>query len=162
MAPWHHEVRDLEGTFALGRELGRLLFPGAVIALVGPLGAGKTHLVKAIAEGLEIGNSAVVSSPTFVLVQEYEARLPIFHFDTYRLDNEAQFADLGVHEYFQGRGVSIIEWADRVPGTLPADRLEIRLVIIGPESRRFGLTAFGKRHEDLLAELSSRLRGAGS
>src|SRR5947199_6148022 len=95
-------VSELAGTEALGRRLGGLLFPGAVVALVGPLGAGKTHLVRAIAEGLGIADSRVVSSPTFVLIQEYAARLPIYHFDAYRLRTPAEFGDLGVHEYFGG------------------------------------------------------------
>src|SRR5579884_2769765 len=99
MATWTAEAPDLEATLALGRRLGALLFPGGVVTLVGPLGAGKTHLVRAVAEGLGIADSRVVSSPTFVLIQEYDARLPIFHFDAYRLRNDAEFFDLGAHEY---------------------------------------------------------------
>src|SRR5215471_3766694 len=105
------DVPDLAGTIELGRRLGELLFPGAVVALVGPLGAGKTHLVRAVAEGLGIADSRAVSSPTFVLIQEYRARLPIYHFDAYRLRSQAEFFDLGVHEYFEGDGVSLVEWA---------------------------------------------------
>src|SRR6516162_6967954 len=74
-------VQNLEGTMALGRHLGRLLFPGAVVGLSGPLGAGKTHFVRAVSEGLGLTQERAVSSPTFVLVQEYEGRLPIYHFD---------------------------------------------------------------------------------
>ena len=85
------DVPDLAGTTAFGRRLADLLFPGTVIALVGPLGAGKTHLVRAVAEGLGIADSRVVSSPTFVLIQEYEGRLPIYHFDAYRLGGESDF-----------------------------------------------------------------------
>src|SRR5438128_11843624 len=121
------EIPDLDATLAWGRRLADLLFPGAVLALVGPLGAGKTHLVRAIAEGLGIADSRVVSSPTFVLIQEYEARLPIHHFDAYRLRAEAEFSDLGVHEYFEGEGVCLVEWADRISGSLPAERLSITL-----------------------------------
>src|SRR5689334_18812820 len=109
------DVRSLAETEAFGRRLGRALFPGAVVALVGTLGAGKTHLVRAVAAGLDIADARLVSSPTFVLIQEYDARLPIYHFDAYRLDGEAAFDDLGAHEYFQGRGVCLVEWADRVP-----------------------------------------------
>src|SRR5204863_10131813 len=90
---------DLEGlpaTEDFGRRLSELLFPGAVVGLIGPLGAGKTHLVRAIAEGLGLRDGAV-SSPTFVLIQEYDARLPIYHFDAYRLRSEGEFFDLGVH-----------------------------------------------------------------
>src|SRR5271154_5433675 len=121
------QVNNLAETEALGRRLGKLLFPGAVVALVGPLGAGKTHLVRAIAEGLGVADSRVVTSPTFVLIQEYNGRLPIFHFDAYRLQSEAEFDDLGTQEYYDSNGVCLIEWADRVPGSLPPDHLRITL-----------------------------------
>src|SRR5581483_10277304 len=141
------DAASLAETEAFGRRLGRLLFPGAVLALVGPLGAGKTHLVRAVAEGLDIADARVVSSPTFVLIQEYDARLPIYHFDAYRLRTEAEFEDLGAHEYFQGQGVCLVEWADRVPGRLPAEHLQVRLVVTGEQSRRLELTAHGTRYE---------------
>src|ERR1700687_4956830 len=92
-------VSDLAGTEAFGRRLAGVLFGGAVVALIGPLGAGKTHLVRAVAEGLGISDSRVVSSPTFVLIQEYAGRMPIFHFDAYRLQSSSEFFDLGAHEY---------------------------------------------------------------
>jgi tRNA threonylcarbamoyladenosine biosynthesis protein TsaE len=143
------DLADLEATQAFGRALGRRLFPGAVVALIGPLGAGKTHLVRAIAEGLDIPDSRVVTSPTFVLVQEYAGRLPIYHFDAYRLRGEGDFADLGVHEYFEGDGVSLVEWADRVHGCLPREHLRIELRITGATSRRAVVEARGARYEQL-------------
>lgn len=146
-------VDDLAGTFRLGRALAGRLFPGAVIALIGPLGAGKTHLVKAIAEGLGIANPAVVNSPTFVLIQEYDARLPIYHFDAYRLATESEFADLGPEEYFRGNGVSFVEWADKVPECLPLELLELRIVPTGETSRRFEMTARGTRYLELLSTI---------
>ena len=149
------ELLSPSDTESLGRRLGSLLFPGAVIALIGPLGAGKTQLVRAIAEGLDIADSRVVSSPTFVLIQEYGARLPIYHFDVYRLKSEAEFAELGAHEYFEGDGVCLIEWADRVPGLLPKERLEARLTIVGETARRLELTAFGERYQELIGKLKS-------
>ena len=149
------DVRSVAETEALGRRLGALLFPGAVVALIGPLGAGKTQLARAIAVGLDIPNPAVVNSPTFVLIQEYAARLPIYHFDAYRLSSEADFADLGVHEYFQGNGVCLIEWADKVSATLPRERLEVRIAINGDESRRIEVAALGERYEAILALLVS-------
>jgi len=143
-------VSDLAGTEALGRRLAGALFSGAVVALIGPLGAGKTHLVRAIAEGLGIADSRVVSSPTFVLVQEYSARLPIYHFDAYRLQNAGEFSDLGAQEYFEGKGVSLVEWADRVENVLPKEHLRITLQITGDTRRRITLKARGARYEALI------------
>ncbi len=144
------ELTDLAATVAFGRRLGDRLWPGAVVALVGQLGAGKTHLARAIAEGLGIADSRAVTSPTFVLVQEYAARLPIYHFDAYRLHTQAEFADLGVHEYFESGGVCLVEWADRVPDCLPAEHLRIALYIAGETSRRAEITAIGSAYERLV------------
>src|SRR6266478_4836000 len=130
------DVADLAGTQAFGRQLAGLLFPSSVVALIGPLGAGKTHLVRAVAEGLGVADSRMVNSPTFVLIQEYPARLPIYHFDAYRLRSPAEFFDLGVHEYFEGNGVCLVEWADRVEGCLPAEHLRLTFTLTGPDSRR--------------------------
>jgi tRNA threonylcarbamoyladenosine biosynthesis protein TsaE len=149
------DVADLAGTVAFGHQLAGLLFPGAVIALIGPLGAGKTHLVRAIAEGLGIVDSRVVSSPTFVLIQEYNARLPIYHFDAYRLPDEAAFRDLGVHEYFEGNGVCLVEWADRVPHSLPVEHLTITITITGEGSRRLAIEAAGERYAGIVRHLSA-------
>jgi len=149
------ELAGLDATVALGRRLGGLLFPGSVIGLIGPLGAGKTRLVRAVAEGLKIRDSRVVTSPTFVLIQEYDARLPIYHFDAYRLTGERDFLDLGVHEYFEGRGVCLVEWADRVQSCLPAEHLRITLEVTGETTRRLTAEAFGDRYQQLLAHLSS-------
>ena len=151
--PYVIDVSDLEGTRDLGRRLARRLFPGAVVALIGPLGAGKTHFVKAVAEGLDIPSPAAVTSPTFVLIQEYEARLPLYHFDAYRLSGEAEFAELGAHEYFQGDGVSLVEWADKVPACLPADHLEVRIEPTGDTSRRFRMSPRGSRHAALMSQV---------
>ena len=139
--------------FALGRRLADVLFPGAVVALIGPLGAGKTHLVRAVAEGLGIRDSRVVNSPTFVLIQEYSARLPIYHFDAYRLRGEAEFADLGAQEYFDGQGVCLVEWADRVPGCLPAEHPRVTLQVTGETSRRAAVEANGAVYEAAVERL---------
>jgi tRNA threonylcarbamoyladenosine biosynthesis protein TsaE len=147
------DLPDLAATEAFGRRLGALLFPGAVVALVGPLGAGKTHLTRAVAEGLGIADSRAVNSPTFVLIQEYRARLPVYHFDAYRLRGDGDFFDLGAHEYLEGNGVSVVEWADRVPGCLPAERLSIGLEVTGESSRRATVVGAGARYEALVREL---------
>jgi tRNA threonylcarbamoyladenosine biosynthesis protein TsaE len=149
------DLLDLEATRSLGQRLGRLLFPGAVVALVGPLGAGKTQLVRAVAEGLDVPDSRVVTSPTFVLIQEYAGRLPIYHFDVYRLAGAVPFTDLGADEYLEGDGVCLVEWADRVETCLPPEHLRITLTITGPGSRRSCLEAHGMRYEQVLADLLS-------
>jgi tRNA threonylcarbamoyladenosine biosynthesis protein TsaE len=145
------DLQDLGATEALGRRLGGLLFRGAVVALVGPLGAGKTHLARAIAEGAGVSDGRVVTSPTFVLIQEYQGRLPVYHFDAYRLRGEGEFFDLGAHEYLEGDGVCLVEWADRVTGCLPADHLRITLEVTGETSRRATVEAHGPAHARVLA-----------
>lgn len=147
------DIADLSQTEAFGRRLGAMLFPGAVVALVGPLGAGKTHLTRAVAEGLGVKNPAAVNSPTFVLIQEHPARLPIYHFDAYRLADPREFAELGVDEYFRGDGVCLVEWADKVGETLPAEHLRVEIEIVDANRRRFALTPSGPRHSLLMRNL---------
>lgn len=148
-----HTVRlpDLAATEALGRRLGPLLFPGAVVALIGGLGAGKTHFVRAVAEGLGVRNPAAVTSPTFVLIQEYPARLPIYHFDAYRLHTVNDFVALGTDEYFHGDGVCLVEWADRVTEVLPAERLEVRFRVVSAGERELTVSGLGERYDRLAA-----------
>jgi tRNA threonylcarbamoyladenosine biosynthesis protein TsaE len=147
------DLPDLAATTALGQRLGSALFPGAIIALVGPLGAGKTYLVRAIAEGLGLSDSRVVNSPTFGLIHEYSGRLPIYHFDVYRLRTPAEFLELGVEEYFAGDGVCLIEWADKVADYLPAEHLRIELSVIDETSRRARIEANGKQYREFVHRL---------
>jgi tRNA threonylcarbamoyladenosine biosynthesis protein TsaE len=155
------DLSNLAATQEFGRRLGSILFPGAVIALVGQLGAGKTRLSRAIAEGLGITDGRIVTSPTFVLVQEYEAgRMPIYHFDAYRLGSEGEFVDLGAGEYFESGGVCLVEWADRVSGCLPQDHLRVELSVTGLYSRRARLRATGPAHEALLKDFAGFAPGA--
>lgn len=143
------DVPDLVTTQALGKSLGPLLFPGAVVALIGPLGAGKTTFVRAVAEGMGVNNLAAVNSPTFTLIHEYPARLPIYHFDAYRLATAEQFEGLGIQEYFAGDGVCLVEWADKFLDLLPEERLEIRIERIGETTRRWEVLGTGERYRDL-------------
>lgn len=94
-----------------------------------------------------------MTSPTFVLIQEYPARLPIYHFDAYRLSGAREFADLGVDEYFHDRGVCIVEWADKVESTLPIEHLRIVITIVDDSRRQFDLVATGERYERVLEGL---------
>jgi tRNA threonylcarbamoyladenosine biosynthesis protein TsaE len=105
-----------------------------VIGLVGPLGAGKTRLVRAVAECLGVDPGAI-ASPTFVLIHEYEGRLPVYHFDAYRLMSPEEFEHLGVADYWNRGGICLVEWADRVSDMLPESRWMISLCPTGPTSR---------------------------
>lgn len=147
-----HTFADLDpaGMERLGRALGRAALPNTILALTGTLGAGKTFFTRALALGLDIPEPRAVISPTFVLMQIYEARLPVYHFDTYRLANPAAFADLGVDEYYRGEGVCVIEWAERVAELLPADRLDLEFVIGDNDRRTVEAAARGPHHETIL------------
>lgn len=113
-------------TFDYGYQLGQGLAPGSLIALTGDLGAGKTTLAKAIAKGLQI--ESMVTSPTFTIVQEYrEGRLPLFHFDLYRIEDVEEMDELGYEEYFFGDGVCVVEWADKIEDLLPANSIRIHI-----------------------------------
>ena len=125
-------------TEELGGQLARRLVPGDCVALVGELGAGKTVLVRGIAAGLGLADGHLVSSPTFVLVQEYPARIPVFHIDLYRLaDPAAELAGLGIEEMLANGGVVLIEWADRALEALPRPRWQIDITLSGSRSRLF-------------------------
>lgn len=143
-------------TARFGHALADILQPGAVVALNGPLGAGKTRLVQAIAEALG-ADRADVTSPTFTLLQEYEARLPIYHFDTYRLRDSDEFLQLGADELLEADGVCVIEWAARVDDALPADVLSIAIEPTGPESREFRIGARGTKSAAMLSALRAGL-----
>ncbi len=133
------EAHDLTQTDEIGRILAAALRPGTVVALNGTLGAGKTRLVEAVAAALGVPKEDV-TSPTFVLIQEYrQGRMPIFHFDAYRLRDEDEFAELGPEEYFDSAGVSFVEWADRVAGALPRHHWEIQITHLGATARQFRL-----------------------
>jgi tRNA threonylcarbamoyladenosine biosynthesis protein TsaE len=145
------ETRSPEETLDLGRRIGLAAARGDVLALVGELGSGKTVLAKGIAEGLGAASAREVTSPTFVLCREYlDGRIPFYHFDAYRLKGAADLAHIGADEVLGGDGLAAVEWADRAPGALPEDRLEVRLEVTGAESRRLTFLAHGPSAERLL------------
>ena len=156
MDRWVYEAADEAATEALGAALARCLPDGSVVALYGTLGAGKTRLIQAVAAASGVERRDVVS-PTFVLIHEYRGRRPIYHFDAYRLRDEAEFLDLGPEEYFQSAGLVLIEWADRVESCLPPERIDIHIDVTGVQSRRFEIVALGERYAAMPAELASWL-----
>jgi len=152
-----YEATDETATDALGAKLAELLPDGCVVALTGTLGAGKTRLVQALARASGVQPRDAVS-PTFVLVHEYRGRRPIFHLDAYRLRDEDEFLDLGPDEYFEGDGVTLIEWADRVQGALPEDRVDVHLTVTGETSRRFEIRATSDRYAAVIERLDAWAR----
>jgi len=148
-------------TVTFGRSLGVLLEKGMVLALIGELGAGKTTLVKAIASGLGVSEEEV-RSPSYTLVNEYDGRLPIYHFDLYRLTDSSELYELGYDEYLEGEGISIVEWADAIADALPDEYLSIKIEIVSADERCFTVRAAGKRYETLVAELKTFKQGKTS
>jgi tRNA threonylcarbamoyladenosine biosynthesis protein TsaE len=142
---------DVEATRAVGAALGRSAEPGDVVSLFGELGAGKTQLVKGIAAGL--GVSDIVNSPSFVLMAEYEGRLPLFHIDLYRLADAVDAMAGGLLDERQANGVTVIEWAERLGDWLPASRLDIRIEGTGDAPRRLDLRPTDARHARLTETL---------
>ena len=130
-----------------------------MLALCGELGAGKTALVRGIATGLGTPPAAV-SSPTFVLIHEYQGRLPLIHIDLYRLRSETDAAAIGVMEYFNGTAVTAVEWADRFPALLPKDRLEVELTHRSLTTRDARLSAHGPQSFQLLSRLKEAQRSS--
>ncbi len=119
-------IKNQNETEEFGMELGRTAAPGTVIALIGDLGTGKTTMTKSIARGLGIDD--VITSPTFNIVKEYDSgRLPLYHFDVYRIGDIDEMYELGYEEYFYGQGVSVVEWADLIEDILPEDAMIIRI-----------------------------------
>lgn len=144
-------------TFTFGKCLANSLSAGQVVCLIGDLGAGKTLLVQGLAEGLGIADS--VNSPTFTILNVYEASFPIYHFDLYRLEEAAELFDIGFYEYTQAGGLSIIEWADKFPEELPDEYLWIEIVSNFEKNngkvneRLIKIRALGTAYERLCEEL---------
>lgn len=149
-----------DATTSMGAELGERLGAGDVVALEGGLGAGKTVFVRGVAAGLGLDPGAV-TSPTFTLVHEYTGpgnRCPLFHLDLYRIESPEAVHALGWDEAVGGRGVAVVEWADRAVGWLPGERLDVGFVVTGETARRIGVAARGER---AMAHLQALLGGLG-
>ena len=137
-------------TIRFGERLGKLLAPGHVIALLGELGAGKTTMVKGIVRGLGVTDRRAVKSPTFALVHRYEGRMPVYHFDAYRLESTQEMLDIGSDEMIYGDGVSIIEWADKVPECLPEEYLKVTLIAVSENERTIEVCGCGDHYNKII------------
>ena len=145
-------LKNEEVTYKFGEKLGNLLGANDVVTLNGDLGAGKTTMTKAIAKSLGIEDS--ITSPTLTIVQEYEdGRLPLYHFDVYRIADPEEMYYIGFDEYLAKGGVVIIEWAQIIRDVLPNERLDIELHYSEDGGRVAILTAYGERYENIIEEL---------
>ncbi len=160
MTPFVFQSTSEADTERLGRALAEVLSAGSVVALSGPLGAGKTRLVQAIAAASGVDRREVVS-PTFVLVHEYQGTRPIYHLDAYRLADDDEFLQLGADEYFSPPNLVFIEWAERVIRCLPPDRVEITIAALDGDERRFEVVGRGVRSGEQVAALPEKLKVPG-
>ncbi len=144
---------SVEATQRFGRQLGQHAEPGSVVALIGPLGAGKTQLVKGIAAGLGVEDVRKVSSPTFVIAREHPGRLKLYHVDAYRV-SASELSAIGFDEMCAAEGVVAVEWADRAADLLPEDHLSIMIEPTGETVRRLACRAHGEGSRQLLDRLA--------
>ena len=159
--PWRLVSISRQHTDRLGQAIGRVLRGGECIALFGPLGAGKTTLVRGIAQGLG-ASPATVTSPTFVVIHEYDqGRLPLAHMDLYRIRSPHDLESTGLIEYFSGQTVAVIEWADKGLAALPQDRIEITLNHRAMRSRTIQLRATGPQSNEIIALTRMQYRKTG-
>jgi tRNA threonylcarbamoyladenosine biosynthesis protein TsaE len=159
--PWRLVSVSRQHTDRLGQAIGRVLRGGESIALFGPLGAGKTTLVRGIAQGLG-ASPATVTSPTFVVIHEYDqGRLPLAHMDLYRIRSPHDLESTGLIEYFSGQTVTVIEWADKGLAALPQDRIEITLNHRALRSRTIQLRATGPTSNEIIALTRTQYRKTG-
>lgn len=146
-----------DDTVEMGRIIGRTLCAGDVVALVGELGAGKTCLTQGIARGLDVSTGYAVTSPTFTLINEYPGRLTLFHMDMYRLAGAGETMDMGLIEYFDGSGVTVIEWAEKIEDILPERALSVSIAYVSEEVRNVIFSG----SEERLAVIATALNEGG-
>jgi len=141
-----------EATKQLGRNLGKSLSAGSIVALMGELGSGKTTLVQGIGQGL--GIKSLIKSPSFVIIHEHNGPLPLYHFDLYRLDKIGDIFSLGYEEYFyEKKGVVVIEWAEKIKDLLPTEYLQINLEMINLSKRKITWRAYGSLYKKVIEKV---------
>ncbi|MCX5681519.1 MAG: tRNA (adenosine(37)-N6)-threonylcarbamoyltransferase complex ATPase subunit type 1 TsaE, partial [Candidatus Omnitrophica bacterium] len=141
----HHILsKSPKETLAFGEKLSRKLKPGDVVCLFGPLGSGKTVLTKGIAKGFGVKDAAV-HSPTFTFLNIYEGKAPLYHFDLYRIEGLKEIEGLGIDDFLYGKGICVIEWAEKLGSLLPKDCLEIKISHKDETSRVLDVFVEGER-----------------
>jgi tRNA threonylcarbamoyladenosine biosynthesis protein TsaE len=140
-------------THRFGTSIGKLAMPGDILLLVGKLGTGKTCLTQGIARGL--GIEEYIPSPSFVLIRQFYGRLPLYHIDLYRLDLPQEIADLGLDDYLYGKGICVIEWAEKGLSLMPPEYMLIKIDYLGDTERSLKLEAYGKRYIEMLDKLKA-------
>ena len=144
-------THSVEQTQKVGISIGKLAEPGDLFLLIGDLGAGKTCLTQGIAYGLDIQEYTL--SPSFVIMRELHGRMPLYHMDFYRLENIAEISDLGLDDYLFGKGVCVIEWANRGLTVLPEDHLLIGIDYLAENERSFVIEPRGERYIRMVQQL---------
>ena len=143
-------LNNVEETMALGEKIGSLVRAGDIICIDGELGSGKTHLTKGLAMGL--GINEYITSPTFTIVNEYDGRLKLYHFDVYRVNDPDEIENIGFDEYIFGQGVSIIEWSNLIEDLIPYEHIQINISKVpekGDDYRKINIEYFGDRYQYL-------------
>ena len=145
-------TKSSEETKNLGEELSKLTKPGDLLAFYGELGAGKTCFIQGISRGLKVKD--YVTSPSFTIINEYQGKIPIYHFDLFRLDNAEEILELGYKEYFYGEGLTVIEWAEKIEQLLPKEHLKIEIKFKDRYQRTISFISQGDRFNKFLEELN--------
>ncbi|MEW5768253.1 MAG: tRNA (adenosine(37)-N6)-threonylcarbamoyltransferase complex ATPase subunit type 1 TsaE [bacterium] len=141
-----------EETRKLGEEIGKRLERGDIISLSGELGTGKTCFAQGIGRGLGITEG--IRSPTFIIINEYQGRLPLYHIDLYRLEGSSRIYELGYEEYLYGEGVCVIEWGEKINELLPPEHLSVNFTWMNDTQRQIQFFSSGKRFQGLLPQIS--------
>lgn len=150
------EADSPEKTFAIGKKLGEILREGDVVALIGELGSGKTTFTQGLADGLGISGEYTVTSPTFNLINEYPGRIFLFHMDVYRLSSVSDLDDLGFDEYLNRKGVTVVEWAEKIITAIPREAIFINFECTAEETRKLFIEALASKIEAIKKNVEKR------
>ena len=135
-------TNSAEETMLIGEKLAKKLKPGDVVALYGNLGSGKTTFTKGIGKGLGVKDSKRINSPTFVLIKEYDGKIPLYHLDLYRMDDLKEIENLAIEEYIYGNGITVIEWAEKIKSILPENHISVKFKVKGVSEREILIEDF--------------------